>query len=190
MKIGYMRVSTDKQDTALQQDALNAYGVEKIYSDTDSGAKNDRVQYKNMLDNLRAGDTVCVWRLDRLSRSLKELISDVELFQQKNVGFVSLTESIDTSTPGGMLIFHIFGALAEFERELIRQRTRAGLAAAKKQGKVGGRRPATSKVSSKQIERARELYLSRSMTVPQIIRECNLKMSIPSFYKWIVNKKI
>jgi len=139
MYIGYARVSTDDQDLSLQRDALNASGCTRIFTDTMSGAKAERPGLSAALDHCRAGDTVVVWRLDRLGRSLTNLIELMTALEEKEIGFKSLSEQIDTTTSGGKLVFHIFGALAEFERELIRERTRAGLAAARARGRQGGR---------------------------------------------------
>ena len=138
-KIGYARVSTLQQDEALQRDALHAAGVDRIFVDKASGKLESRPALDDLLTQARPGDTVVVWRLDRLGRSLKHLIETVGALEARGVAFVSLTEAIDTSTPGGRLIFYVFGALAEFERDLIRERTLAGLAAAKARGRVGGR---------------------------------------------------
>lgn len=138
-KVGYARVSTLEQDPALQQDALTAAGCHRVFTDTASGALRHRPALDALLEQLRSGDVVVVWRLDRLGRSLRHLIEIVTELEARGVGFVSLTESIDTSTPGGRLIFHLFGALAEFERALIRERTHAGLAAARARGRRGGR---------------------------------------------------
>ena len=138
-KIGYARVSTLQQDEALQRDALHAAGVDRIFVDKASGKLESRPALDDLLAQARPGDTVVVWRLDRLGRSLKHLIETVGALEARGVAFVSLTEAIDTSTPGGRLIFHVFGALAEFERDLIRERTLAGLAAARARGRVGGR---------------------------------------------------
>lgn len=140
MKIGYARVSTVHQDTALQIDALRDYGCESIYEETGSGAKNDRPELANALKALRPGDILVVWKLDRLSRSIKDLISIVNDLEQRGIQFVSITDNIETSTASGKLIFHIFGALAEFERNIIRERTAAGLKAARARGRKGGRK--------------------------------------------------
>ncbi|GBF28404.1 DNA-invertase hin [bacterium MnTg02] len=137
MKLGYARVSTDDQSLDLQLDALRDCDV--IYQDIASGAKEDRLELTAMLKAARAGDTIIVWKLDRLARSIRQLIDIVERLREKEVEFCSLQESIDTSTPGGELVFHIFGALAQFEREMIRERTMAGLAAARARGRYGGR---------------------------------------------------
>jgi DNA invertase Pin-like site-specific DNA recombinase len=139
MVFGYSRVSTTDQDQALQQDALAKAGAHQIFTDTASGAKTSRPALDELLSTLRPGDTVVVWRLDRLGRSLKHLIDVFSDLESKGVAIRSLTESLDTSTPGGRLIFHVFGALAEFERDLIRERTNAGLVAARARGRTGGR---------------------------------------------------
>lgn len=139
MAFGYARVSTTQQDEALQRDALEAVGVDRIYVDHASGAAQSRPALDEMLGQLRPGDVVVIWRLDRLGRSLRHLIDLVADLEGRGVGLRSLTEAIDTSTPGGKLVFHVFAALAEFERELIRERTQAGLAAARERGRVGGR---------------------------------------------------
>jgi len=138
-KIGYARVSTLDQDEALQHDALTAAGCARIFTDKASGKLEHRPALDALLGQLRPGDTVVVWRLDRLGRSLRHLLETVADLEQRGVGFASLTEQIDTSTPGGKLVFHLFGALAEFEHALIRERTMAGLAAARARGRVGGR---------------------------------------------------
>ena len=137
--LGYARVSTTMQDPALQHDALSAAGCWRTWTDTASGAKADRPQLAEAMAALRPGDTLAVWRLDRLGRSLPHLIDTVRELEERGVGFRSLQESIDTTTPGGRLVFHIFGALASFERELIVERTQAGLTAARARGRTGGR---------------------------------------------------
>ena len=137
--VGYARVSTDLQNFDLQLDALGDAGVARVYSDTGSGSLKHRPELDACIDYLRAHDTLVVWRLDRLGRGLKHLIELVEHLHQREIGFRSLTEQIDTTTPAGRLQFHLFGALAEFEREIIRERTRAGLAAARARGRNGGR---------------------------------------------------
>jgi DNA invertase Pin-like site-specific DNA recombinase len=139
MFIGYARVSTHDQTLALQQDALQKADCTKIFTDTASGAKTERKGLEEALNFVRRGDTLVVWRLDRLGRSLPHLISTMTDLEERGIGFKSLTENIDTTTSGGKLIFHIFGALAEFERNLIRERTLAGLAAARARGRKGGR---------------------------------------------------
>ena len=139
MLIGYARVSTDDQNLDLQRDALKGAGCERMFEDMASGAKVDRTGLTALMTVLRAGDTVVIWRLNRLGRSLKNLIELVEKFESAKVGLRSLQENIDTTSSGGRLVFHLFGALAEFERNLIRERTRAGMAAARARGRMGGR---------------------------------------------------
>ncbi|MBL8658909.1 MAG: recombinase family protein [Rhodospirillales bacterium] len=144
MLVGYARVSTQDQDPALQLDALEAAGCEKVFTEKASGAQRERPQLQAALDYMRDGDTLVIWKLDRLARSLKQLIETVEALAARGIGLRSLTEAIDTTTSGGKLIFHIFGALAEFERGVIRERTRAGLDAARARGRKRGRPPALS----------------------------------------------
>lgn len=155
MKIGYARVSTKSQDTELQIEALKAAGCEKIYEEQVSGSVTKRPELDNCLKSLRSGDELIVWKLDRLGRSLQHLLSVINSLEDKDIGFNSLTESIDTKTTGGKLIFHIFGSLAEFERGLICERVNAGLAIAKKNGRIGGRKPA---LSDKERDMARKMY--------------------------------
>ncbi len=139
MLVGYARVSTTEQSPELQRDALEGAGCKEVFWESGSGAKADRPGLKKALDYMREGDVLVVWKLDRLGRSLKDLIEIVNALQQRGIGFKSLTEQVDTTTSGGRLVFHIFGALAEFEREVIRERTQAGLAAARARGRRGGR---------------------------------------------------
>ncbi|HHT8275560.1 TPA: recombinase family protein [Citrobacter braakii] len=141
MLIGYVRVSTNDQNTALQRNALESAGCELIFEDKISGKVSDRPGLKKVLRTLSEGDTLVVWKLDRLGRSMRHLVVLVEELREKGVNFRSLTDSIDTSTPMGRFFFHVMGALAEMERELIVERTRAGLAAARAEGRIGGRRP-------------------------------------------------
>jgi len=155
MLIGYARVSTTDQTLALQQDALTKAGCERIFTDTASGALVERKGLEEALSHLRTGDTLVVWKLDRLGRSLKDLIARITQLQNKDIGFKSLTEQIDTTTSGGKLIFHIFGALAEFERDIIKERTKAGLIAARARGKKGGRR---TRLKPQDIAMVRKLY--------------------------------
>lgn len=137
--LGYARVSTLDQSPQLQLDALEAAGCHRIWTDSVSGTRADRPQLEALMDHLRKGDTLVVWRLDRLGRSLQHLLKIIEDLQGRGVGFRSITEAIDTTTAGGRLVFSVFGAIAQFEAELIRERTTAGLEAAKAQGRVGGR---------------------------------------------------
>ncbi|MBG0828577.1 recombinase family protein [Planomonospora sp. ID67723] len=165
--LGYARVSTDDQDPALQHDALTAAGCDRIFSDVASGAKAERPQLAKLLDYAREGDTVVVWKLDRLGRSLPHLIETVGAMRDRGIHFRSLQEAMDTSTPGGKLIFHIFGAIAEFERDLIRERTNAGLAAARARGRFGGRKRAMTPV---QVDLAHEMHASKKHTLAEIAR--------------------
>lgn len=154
MLIGYARVSTDDQRLDLQNDALEQAGCERMFVDVASGGRADRTGLAKALDFVRAGDTLVVWKLDRLGRSLRHLIDTVSALEARGIGFRSLQESIDTTTSGGKLVFHVFGALAEFERDLIRERTNAGLAAARARGRKGGRPPSLD---------ASKLALARSL---------------------------
>ena len=150
---GYARISTTEQDPALQHDALVAAGCARVVTDIASGSRDDRPQLSAVLEALLPGDTLVVWRLDRLGRSLRHLIDTVTDLDERGVGFRSLQESIDTTTPGGRLVFHLFGALAQFERELTRDRTLAGLEAARSRGRSGGRPSAMTPAKRRQAER-------------------------------------
>lgn len=141
MLIGYARVSTDDQETVIQESALKQAGCKKIFPETASGGRWDRPQLARALDQLRVGDVLVVWKLDRLSRSLKDLLTIMERIDQLDAGFRSLTEAIDTTTPAGRMMMQMVGSFAEFERAMIRERTKAGMASARKQGRIGGRRP-------------------------------------------------
>src|SRR5437588_7533360 len=154
MLIGYARVSTSDQTLNLQRDALEKIGCSKIFTDTISGATTERQGLDEALKYVREGDTLVVWRLDRLGRSLKHLIETITTLNNRKVGFKSITENIDTTTSGGKLIFHIFGALAEFERDIIRERTNAGLQAARERGRLGGRPKATALNTYKKVAMA------------------------------------
>jgi len=168
VNIGYARVSTAEQNLTLQTDALKAAGCERIFEETASGGKADRPGLEQALDFMRPGDTLVVWKLDRLARSMRQLIDTVALLQSKGIGFRSLTESIDTTTAGGMLVFHIFGALAEFERAMIRERTRAGLDAARARGRKGGR---PSKLSKADLRMAATLVGDPDISVAQVAKQ-------------------
>ena len=159
--IGYARVSTTDQDLALQLDALSVAGCGTVFEDRASGAQPDRAGLQKALAYVRDGDVLVTWKLDRLGRSLPHLIETVAALERRGVGFRSLTEAIDTTTPGGRLVFHLFGALGQFERDLIRERTRAGLAAAMARGRKGGRKPV---VVADKLERAR-VMVAKGLTV-------------------------
>jgi DNA invertase Pin-like site-specific DNA recombinase len=163
--LGYARVSTFDQNPSLQRDALKAAGCFRVFTDKASGVLDNRKELAKVLDQLRPGDTLVVWRLDRLGRSLRHLIETVTALAEGNIGFRSLTENIDTTTASGKLVFHIFGAIAEFERDLIRDRTMAGLTAARARGRVGGRPPA---LTPGKLAIARQMYASRQHTMQAI----------------------
>jgi DNA invertase Pin-like site-specific DNA recombinase len=184
MFIGYARVSTHEQTLALQQDALQKAGCSKIFTDTVSGAKTERKGLEEALSYVRPGDSLVVWRLDRLGRSLPHLITTLTTLEERGIGFKSLTENIDTATSGGKLIFHIFGALAEFERNLIRERTTAGLVAARARGRTGGRPKA---LTGKQLAIAQSLYDDPKNSIAEICRI--LKMSKVTLYRSINTDK-
>ena len=185
MKIGYARVSTADQHLRMQEDALKSAGCEEIYSDVISGVKSQRPGLDKALSYLREGDTLVVWKLDRLGRSIQHLIQTVNALLDKKIGFKSLQENIDTATSGGKLIFHIFSALAEFERDLIQERTQAGLKAARVRGKMGGRPPL---LDTRQINRMIEMYDEQKNTVAEICKIYDI--SRPSFYNYLKNRKI
>jgi DNA invertase Pin-like site-specific DNA recombinase len=180
MLVGYARVSTLDQKPALQIDALKSAGCERIFTEKASGAQRDRPELKAALDYIRAGDTLVVWKLDRLARSMHQLIETVEDLQSRGIELRSLTESIDTATPGGRLIFHIFGALAEFERAVIRERTSAGLQAARERGKKGGR-PRT--LGLKDLAAAKAMLADPAIRVEDVA--ARLKVSPATLYRHI-----
>jgi DNA invertase Pin-like site-specific DNA recombinase len=180
MLIGYARVSTHDQTLHSQRDALEKAGCEKIFTDQVSGTKTERKGLSEALSHLRAGDILVVWRLDRLGRSLRHLIDTVTMLQEKGVGFKSLQENIDTTTSGGKLVFHIFGALAEFEREIIKERTQAGLASARSRGKVGGRPKA---LTARQVQMLRNMAADKSITVADICK--TLGIGRTTFYRYV-----
>ncbi len=181
MIVGYARVSTDDQTLALQLDALQAAGCEKVFRDTISGAKTERPGLSKALDHARNGDMLVVWRLDRLGRSLSHLIELIQALEGRGVGFKSLTEQIDTTTSGGKLIFHIFGALAEFERNLIRERTMAGLQAARARGRKGGR-PRKPNTDTK-IVMAKRLHADPNNSIADICK--TLGVSRATLYRYL-----
>ena len=158
MKIGYARISTKDQNLDLQIDALEKDGCSRIYTEVMSGTKSERPKLQELVNNLRPGDVVVVWKLDRLGRSLKHLVELVNQFIQQDVGLRSLNDHIDTTTPQGRLIFNIFASLAEFERDLIQERTTAGLAAARARGRLGGKPKGLSKQAESIACAAETLY--------------------------------
>jgi DNA invertase Pin-like site-specific DNA recombinase len=178
MLVGYARVSTQDQNPALQLDALKAAGCEKLFVEKASGAQRDRPELLAAMDYLRAGDSLVVWKLDRLARSLKQLIETVELLESRSIGLRSLTEAIDTTTAGGKLVFHVFGALAEFERSIIRERTKAGLEAARARGKKGGRPPA---LVAKDLAAAKAMLSDPDITMEEVAKR--LKVAPSTLYR-------
>src|SRR5881394_1280060 len=178
MLIGYARVSTQDQTLNLQKDALEKLGCNKIFTDTASGAKAERTGLEEALEYVREGDTLVVWRLDRLGRSLKHLIETITKLNNRKIGFKSITENIDTTTSGGKLVFHIFGALAEFERDIIRERTNAGLAAARARGRLGGR---PRLLDGKKVQMARALIEDHTTSISDICE--TLRCSRATLYR-------
>jgi DNA invertase Pin-like site-specific DNA recombinase len=167
MLVGYARVSTREQNQALQLDALQAAGCARVYTEKASGAQRERPELKAALDYAREGDTLVVWKLDRLARSIRQLIETVEDLEQRKIGLRSLTEAIDTTTPGGRLVFHVFAALAEFERSVIRERTTAGLEAARARGRRGGR---PRSLNEGDLAAAKAMLRDPSITVEEVAR--------------------
>ncbi|MDD2358326.1 MAG: recombinase family protein [Thiovulaceae bacterium] len=175
MLIGYMRVSTEDQTTSLQKDALLKYGVDNrnIYEDKISGANDNRDGLNKALEYIQSGDTLVVWKLDRLGRSLAHLISIITSLKEKSISFVSITEGMDTTTASGELFFHIFGALAQFEKSLIQQRVKAGLESAKARGRIGGRPKAIDEEKLATIKKA----LADGMSKAAVCRTFGVKRS-------------
>lgn len=179
MRIGYARVSTSDQNPELQLDALRRAGCDKVFTEKASGARDDRPELARILGEvLRVGDTLVVWKLDRLARSLKKLIATAEDLEREKIGLVSLTENLDTTTPGGMLTFHVFGAIAQFERALIRERTIAGLVEARRQGRKGGRPPA---MRASDVAAARAMMAEGSLPVRDIAKR--MGVSVATLYR-------
>ena len=183
MKIGYARVSTQDQDLSLQLDALNAAGCGKIYKEKITGSTRERPELQKLLDQLREGDVVVIWKLDRLARSLKDLVNLVNEIQEKGGALHSLNDQIDTTTPHGKFTFHVFAALAEFERDIIRERTKAGLVAARARGRVGGRPRGLSKKAQHKAIIAERLYQERELTVKEICEQ--LSISRGTLYNYL-----
>ncbi|NIC39257.1 recombinase family protein [Halomonas desiderata] len=167
MIIGYARVSTQDQNPQLQRDALEGTGCEQVFEERVTGTKRERPELQACLRTLRDGDTLVVWKLDRLARSLKDLVELIHELNERGVGFRSLTEAIDTTSAGGKLVFHIFGALAEFEHSLIRERTLAGLAAARARGRKGGRRPV---MSAADVRKAAAMLVDPEITKTEVAK--------------------
>ncbi len=188
MKFGYARVSTREQSLNRQIDALTTAGCEKIFKEKVSGAKSDRLELRLLQSQLRAGDTVVIDKLDRLGRSLKDLIAIVSTLEERGVSFISLQDNIDTSTASGKLIFHIFASLAEFERDLIRERTHAGLSAARARGRKGGRPKGLSDKAKRTAITAETLYKSGEHTIKEICEQ--LSISKPTLYSYLRSRNV
>ena len=189
MIIGYARVSKRDQNLDMQIDALKKAGCEKIYTEQVSAIKN-RPQLDMVLENARRGDTIIVWKLDRLGRSLKQLVNLIEEFRKNELSFVCVNDSIDTNTPQGRLFFNMMASLAEYEREIIKERTISGLEAAKKRGKFGGRPAGLTKEKLQKANAAKRLYEEGNMSAKEIAQ--TLELSISSLYRYLhhVNTKI
>ena len=192
MIIGYARVSTNDQNPELQVDALEKAGAEQVFQEKFTGTSRERPELSQCLRMLRSGDVLVVWKLDRLARSLKDLVEIVQDLQDRGIGFKSLTESIDTTSSGGRLVFHIFGALAEFERDLIRERTMAGLEAARARGRKGGRKPSLSKTDT---QKAAAMLLDPKITKTEVakhfgVSRTTLNASLARLKKASVNSSI
>lgn len=184
MKIGYARVSTDDQNLHLQSDALNAAGCQTIYEEHASGKNSkSRPELESCLKSLRPGDVLVVWRLDRLGRSLADLVAIVTNLESKNIGFESITEKIDTTTSTGRFVFHLFAALAEFERNIIRERTLAGMKAARARGRSGGR---PQKLSDMEKTVARSLVKAKDLSMAQIAAQLNISRT--TLYRYLESK--
>jgi DNA invertase Pin-like site-specific DNA recombinase len=180
MLIGYSRVSTQDQNLQLQQDALKEAKCERIFEDKMSGAKADRPGLRDAIAYARPGDTIVIWKLSRLSRSLKQLIETVQLFEERQIHLKSINESLDTSTPTGKLLFHIIASFAQFERDNLVETTKAGLVAARARGKLGGR---PRKLDAKKVAQAKAMYQDRNIPVTQI---CDtLGISRATFYNYV-----
>lgn len=188
MRIGYARVSTKDQNLALQIDALKRSNCEKVYEEVASGAKTDRPVLDDLLDSLRADDILVIWKLDRLGRSLQNLVHLANDLLKRNIGLVSLNDPIDTTTPQGRLVFNIFASLAEFERDLIRERTQAGLDAARARGRTGGRPSGLSEQAKTTAMAAETLYKEGEMSIREI---CNqLHISKPTLYSYLRHRGV
>jgi len=178
--VGYARVSTRDQTTALQLDALRAASCDRVFEETASGASRDRPELAAALDYVRAGDTLVVWKLDRLARSTKQLLTTVEELARRGVGFRCLTQDIDTTTAGGRLVFTVFSAIAEFEREIIAERTRAGLDAARTRGRRGGRKP---KLKARDLVRARAMLRDPEIPVAEVAE--TMGVGVATLYRYL-----
>ena len=183
MKIGYARVSTYEQNLELQIDDLEKEGCEIIYQEKVSTRKDNRLERDKAMNMLRKGDTLVIWKIDRYARSVKELNALVEILKEKEVDFKSIKDPIDTTTATGRLMYNLLSAFAEFERDMIRERTRAGLASARARGRIGGRPKGITEASKRKAKMAASLYKANEMRVSEIILE--LKISKATFYKYL-----
>ena len=179
MRIGYARVSTEEQSLNLQLDALQKAGCQRVFTDQTSGATTDRPGLQEALSHLRQADTLVVWKLDRLGRSVKGLVDLIMGLENRHIHFQSLTDSIDTKTPAGRFFFHVMASLAQMERELIAERTRAGLRAARRQGRVGGRK---RRMTERKVSAAQKLLAAG--TPPREVAQ-SLGVSVPTLYRWL-----
>ena len=184
MRIGYARVSTDDQNLDMQLDALEKAGCGRVYQEHASGKNTERPELRKMLDALREGDTVIVYKLDRISRSVQDLESLAKTFSDMHVEFVSLQDQIDTTTAMGRFFFHVMSAVAELERDIIVERTKSGLEAARARGRVGGRKP----MDPKRVKQMLAMYDSGQMTVPEICEAVGV--SKPTLYKYVNERKV
>lgn len=188
MKIGYARVSTEDQNLELQRDALIEEGCEQIFDEKISGAKKERPELDRLLSFVREGDVIVVWKLDRLGRSLKHLVELVDLLLHKNVGLKSLNDPVDTSTSQGRFVFNVFAALAEFERDVIRERTKAGLAAARARGRVGGRKKGLTPEAEDKAMLAETLYKEGKLATRAIAKRLNI--SVFTLYAYLRHRNV
>ena len=188
MRVGYARVNTKDQSVAMQVDALKAAGCERIYEEVASGARTDRPVLEDLVAHLRAGDVLVIWKLDRLGRSLKHLVTLTNDLLARGVGLISLNDPVDTTTPQGRLVFNIFASLAEFERDLIRERTQSGLKAARTRGRVGGRPKGLSKQARATAMAAETLYREGALSIQAICEQ--LGISKPTLYAYLKHRGV
>ena len=188
MKIGYARVSTREQSLTMQVIALEEAGCEKIYEEVISGAKADRPILESLIKQLRPGDVLVIWKLDRLGRSLKNLVELVQKLIENNIGLCSLNDPVDTTSSQGRLIFNIFASLAEFERDVIRERTQAGLSAARSRGRLGGRPKGLDKAAEATACAAETLYKEKKLSVMDICKKLSISKS--TLYKYLRHRNV
>lgn len=182
MKIGYARVSTKDQNLNMQIEALSREGCEQIFSEKQSSSR-ERLEFEKLRASVRSGDIVIVWKLDRLGRSIKDLVNIIDEFKSKGVQFRSIVDNFDTTTPNGRLFFSIIAALAEYEKELIKERTRAGLESARQRGRIGGRRPGLSQEAKNKAAAAKHLYLDEKLPIEEILK--SLHISRATLYRYL-----